>query len=71
MAQIFHPGINVLAKASIFGAVLLGAVVGLAATAFDHSPYQNQAGIVRNQPIPFSHEHHVSGLGIDCRYCHT
>lgn len=23
------------------------------------------------QPIPFSHEHHVGVLGIDCRYCHT
>ncbi|HTV90515.1 MAG TPA: cytochrome c3 family protein [Stellaceae bacterium] len=23
------------------------------------------------QPVPFSHRHHVSGLGIDCRYCHT
>ncbi len=21
--------------------------------------------------MPFSHEHHVAGLGIDCRYCHT
>ncbi len=21
--------------------------------------------------MPFSHQHHVSGLGIDCRYCHT
>lgn len=23
------------------------------------------------QPIPFSHKHHVSDDGIDCRYCHT
>ena len=23
------------------------------------------------QPVPFSHQHHVTGLGIDCRYCHT
>jgi len=21
--------------------------------------------------VPFSHQHHVAGLGIDCRYCHT
>jgi hypothetical protein len=21
--------------------------------------------------VQFSHEHHVAGLGIDCRYCHT
>lgn len=24
-----------------------------------------------HQPIPFSHKHHVSDDGIDCRYCHT
>ena len=29
---------------------------------------QHQA---REQPVPFSHAHHVGGLGIDCRYCHT
>jgi hypothetical protein len=23
------------------------------------------------QPIPFSHKHHVGDDGIDCRYCHT
>jgi len=26
--------------------------------------------VVLDQPVPFSHEHHVGGLGIDCRYCH-
>ena len=29
------------------------------------------AGWVRDQPVPFSHQHHVGGLGLDCRYCHT
>lgn len=23
------------------------------------------------QPIQFSHAHHVGGIGLDCRYCHT
>jgi len=23
------------------------------------------------QPIPFSHKHHVEGLGLQCQYCHT
>jgi hypothetical protein len=27
--------------------------------------------MAREQPVPFSHEHHVNGLGIDCRYCHS
>jgi hypothetical protein len=21
--------------------------------------------------VPFSHQHHVGGMGVDCRYCHT
>ena len=30
-----------------------------------------RAETVREQPIQFSHQHHVGGIGIDCRYCHT
>ena len=33
--------------------------------------YATRATEAREQPVPFSHEHHVGGLGIDCRYCHT
>lgn len=39
--------------------------------AIGRSPYMSQAGVIREQPVPFSHDHHVRGLGIDCRYCHT
>ena len=35
------------------------------------SPYVTEQNVTRNQPVPFSHEHHVGGLGLDCRYCHT
>ena len=35
------------------------------------SPYMTQVNVAREQPIPFSHKHHVGGLGIDCRFCHT
>lgn len=35
------------------------------------SGYRTGEGLFLHQPIPFSHEHHVRGLGIDCRYCHT
>jgi hypothetical protein len=71
MAQIFHPSMNTLAKASIFGAVFIIGVLGWVGWQVDRSPYITQAGVVRDQPVPFSHEHHVNGLGIDCRYCHT
>ena len=37
----------------------------------NRSPYVTQAFVTREQPVPFSHAHHVGGIGIDCRYCHT
>ena len=37
----------------------------------NRSPYVTLVNVVRAQPVQFSHEHHVRGLGIDCRYCHT
>jgi len=40
-------------------------------TGISGSPYVTRQGMPREQPVPFSHEHHVGGLGIDCRYCHT
>jgi hypothetical protein len=71
MAQIFHRGTNTLARVTIFGFVFI--VFGLLTFAylFTKSPYQTDVDVVRDQPVPFSHEHHVAGLGIDCRYCHA
>ena len=71
MAQLFHPSANTLAKGSILATFLGIAGVGLIYWFIETSPYVTWAGEVRDQPIPFSHEHHVGGLGIDCRYCHT
>jgi hypothetical protein len=71
MAQIFHPSTNTLSKFSIFGA-LFAAAAGLWVTLeVNRSGYVTQQGVAREQPVPFSHQHHVGGLGIDCRYCHT
>ncbi len=53
------------------------AVVALAATGgalfelIADSTYATRQGDAREQPIPFSHAHHVGSMGIDCRYCHT
>lgn len=71
MAQIFHRSANTLAKASIIGGVVLLATLGGIAHTIDKSPYVTNQEVIREQPVPFSHEHHVKGLGIDCRYCHT
>jgi len=71
MAQIFHPSTNTFSKVSIFGALFAvgGLLWGLAV--INRSGYVTQAGVAREQPVPFSHKHHAGELGIDCRYCHT
>lgn len=71
MAQIFHPSTNTIAKVTIFGGVFILAGVTALIMAFARSSYTTGVGVFVEQPVPFSHEHHVSGLGIDCRYCHT
>src|SRR5262249_47068951 len=71
MPQIFHRSFNTLSKVSIFGFVLLLAILGWATYVLGWSPYVTQERIARVQPVPFSHEHHAGQLGIDCRYCHT
>jgi len=69
--QIFHHSTNTLAKVSIFGALFaVGGGLWLALE-FNRSPYMTQAGVARIQPVQFSHQHHVGGMGLDCRYCHT
>lgn len=71
MAQIFHPAFNTIARASIFGAIFIIAAITWMAARIYSSPYMTEVNLTREQPVPFSHEHHVRGLGIDCRYCHT
>ena len=71
MAQIFHPSTNTISKVSIFGGVfLIGGLVWLMLF-MSRSSYVTQVSVPRKQPVPFSHKHHVSGLGIDCRHCHS
>lgn len=70
MPQIFHPSMNTISRLSIFGFVFIITLVGLIGWSLARSPYQTGQGVVRPQPIPFSHEHHVGDVGIDCRFCH-
>ena len=71
MSQIFHHSTNTLSKVSIFGAVFIAGGGLWATVETARSPWITQAGVAREQPVPFSHQHHVGGIGIDCRYCHT
>lgn len=71
MPQIFHRSFNTISRVTIFGAVFIIAFLGWCMTVVVRSSYATNSDIVRAQPIPFSHQHHVKDLGIDCRYCHT
>ena len=71
MPQIFHRSTNTIARFTIFGALFAVAFVGWAIAQINRSSYVTQERVVRAQPVPFSHAHHVGGIGIDCRYCHT
>lgn len=71
MAQIFHPSTNTISRVSIYGAVILLVALVTALAEINRSSYVTEVGVARAQPVPFSHKHHVSGIGIDCRYCHT
>ncbi len=71
MPQYFSRSANTFARLTllaIFSAVVLTAALSYLIV---RSPYETMQNVPREQPVPFSHEHHVGGLGIDCRYCHT
>lgn len=71
MGQVFPKRANQLATATLVAALVLIAVAALALYLLDRSSYHTKQGTFVAQQVPFSHDHHTVGLGIDCRYCHT
>lgn len=71
MAQLFHRSANNIAKASIVIVIVLAGVVGYVYTQVARSSYLTGRYLEKQQPVQFSHKHHVGDDGIDCRYCHT
>lgn len=71
MPQLFHRGMNTLARLSIVVGLLVAGGGLMIVLQFNRTPYVTQAFQPREQPVQFSHKHHVGDDGIDCRYCHT
>jgi hypothetical protein len=69
--QVFQRSANNLARLSIGGGILLVLMVLTGWVSFNNSPFIRTRQNAIEQPVPFSHQHHVAGLGLDCRYCHT
>lgn len=71
MAQLFRPRATTIARLAL-PVLLVAAVAAIALVADYYEPvYQADAQEAPEQPVPFSHAHHVGGLGIDCQYCHS
>ena len=72
MTQIFSPSADTWLRLFLVGSLALVSGSLAVAIAFARSDYYTGANIhPPAQPVPFSHKHHVSGLGLDCQYCHT
>jgi hypothetical protein len=71
MAQVFDRSSNALARASLVLTGLIVIVLGVTLDQLQRSPWVTRQGQRADQPVPFSHKHHVEGLGLQCQYCHT
>ncbi len=71
MAQVFFPSANTISRVSLMALPIVVLVTIGAVREFVGSQFVTQVNYAIDQPVEFSHEHHVTGLGIDCRYCHT
>ena len=71
MPQIFSPSADTWLRLCVLAVALLSGGALMAAGGYAGSTYSDQVGWTQDQPVPFSHKHHVGDDGIDCRYCHT
>jgi hypothetical protein len=71
MAQIFHRSFNFISRLSLSALVFLSGLALTGVLVVARSPYITNQRVTRDQPVQFSHKHHVGDDGIDCRYCHT
>jgi hypothetical protein len=71
MPTVFSPAANLVTKLVLGGALAGAVTLAGAGWVLPQVSYYTGVGYAQPQPVPFSHEHHVGGLGIDCRYCHT
>jgi Cytochrome c7 and related cytochrome c len=71
MAQVFDRSSNALARASLVLTGLIVIALGVTLNELQRSPWVTRQGQRPDQPVPFSHKHHVEGLGLQCQYCHT
>lgn len=70
MAQLFDRSADTYLRLALLIVVLAVAGGFFTASKACEPSYITAKGWAPVQPVPFSHDHHVDGLGIDCQYCH-
>jgi hypothetical protein len=71
MSQIFPRSANAIARLSLISGLALVVLVGWLLLTLMRSSWLTRQHEFIEQPVQFSHAHHVGGEGFDCRYCHT
>jgi hypothetical protein len=71
MPQIFPRRANGIVRLVLAGGTLGAIALLVLSLVLPRSSWDTLVDRAVAQPVPFSHQHHVAGLGLDCRYCHT
>ena len=71
MSAPFSPRATAIARRVFLAAVLLPVFAIAGAMAWVRTPWARGEGRTVVQPVSFDHPLHVTGLRIDCRYCHS
>src|SRR3954465_9905265 len=71
MSQIFHRSTKIYSRLSILGALVFVGFLGWVVVTISWSGYVTGQGVTRDQPVQFSHAHHVGSMGIVCLDCRT
>jgi hypothetical protein len=69
--QVFLPRANLFYRAFLLSIPVILLAGGYAWYRIARSPMITRVRMPVDQPVAFSHRHHVGELKIDCRYCHT
>jgi hypothetical protein len=71
MSQLFPRSANAIARMSLAGVLAVALTGGWVVFTLMRSGWATKQHEIVEQPVQFSHAHHVGGVGLDCRYCHT
>ena len=70
MAQVFSQQASQVVYLVLYGLLALVLVVPIAWVTIDRAPWVTGQYVALDQPVPFSHAHHVGEVGLSCQYCH-